>query len=206
MSELKLFTSMSRKIFHDLINPASAALNGLELLNSTLKEEHREIIDTDILDLIQASIEKITSQIKFYRYIYSGINNNQGSEIPKSQIDKLIQDYTRFTKLEVSLDIVSNTIRYVHSHFLSNFILLFTQLFPAGAHINVQLLDDKKIQITATPIAGKINSETFEDLSTRAIGDIENIQAEYLRRLLTSLNINYKINLSAKNNIKILQV
>ena len=76
MSELKLFTSMSRKIFHDLINPASAAMNGLELLNSTLKEEHHEIIDTDILDLIQASIEKITSQIKFYRYIYSGINND----------------------------------------------------------------------------------------------------------------------------------
>ena len=79
-------------------------------------------------------------------------------------------------------------------------------MFPAGAHINVQLLDDKKIQITAGPLAGKINNETFEDLSTRAIGDIENIQAEYLRRLLTSLNINYKINLSAKNYIKILQV
>ena len=79
-------------------------------------------------------------------------------------------------------------------------------MFPAGAHINVQLLDDKKIQITAEPLAGKINNETFEDLSTRAIGDIENIQAEYLRRLLTSLNINYKINLSAKNYIKILQV
>ena len=44
-------------------------MNGLELLNSTLKEEHHEIIDTDILDLIQASIEKITSQIKFYRCV-----------------------------------------------------------------------------------------------------------------------------------------
>ena len=70
----------------------------------------------------------------------------------------------------------------------------------------MQLLDDKKIQIIANPIAGKINNETFEDLSTREIGDIENIQAEYLRRLLTCLNINYKIDLSAKNNIKILEV
>jgi hypothetical protein len=206
MSELKLFTSMSRKIFHDLINPASAALNGLELLNSTIKEEHRgEILDTDILELIQTSIEKITSQIKFYRYIYSGITNDHESEIPKSQIDKLIHDYTRFTKLEVSLDISLNTMSYEHSQIFSNFILLFTQLFPAGAQINMQL-DDKKIQITANPIAGKINNETFEDLSTRKIEDIKNIQAEYLRRLLSSMNINYKINLSAENSIIILQV
>jgi len=206
MSELKLFTSMSRKIFHDLINPASAALNGLELLNSTIKEEHRgEILDTDILELIQTSIEKITSQIKFYRYIYSGITNDHESEIPKSQIDKLIHDYTRFTKLEVSLDISLNTMSYEHSQIFSNFILLFTQLFPAGAQINMQL-DDKKIQITANPIAGKINNETFEDLSTRKIEDIKNIQAEYLRRLLSSMNINYKINLSAENSIIISQV
>lgn len=205
MSELKLFTSMSRKIFHDLINPASAALNGLELLNSSIKEEHREILDTDILDLIQTSIEKITSQIKFYRYIYSGITNDNESEIPKSQIDKLIYDYTRFTKLEVSLDIGLNIISYEHSQIFSNFILLFTQLFPAGAQINMQL-DDKKIQITAKPIAGKINNDTFEDLSTRNIEDIKNIQAEYFRRLLSSMNINYKINLSAENSITILQV
>ena len=206
MSELKLFTSMSRKIFHDLINPASAALNGLELLNSTIKEEHRGgILDTDILELIQTSIEKITSQIKFYRYIYSGITNDHESEIPKSQIDKLIHDYTRFTKLEVSLDISLNTMSYEHSQIFSNFILLFTQLFPAGAQINMQL-DDKKIQITANPIAGKINNETFEDLSTRKIEDIKNIQAEYLRRLLSSMNINYKINLSAENSIIISQV
>jgi predicted RNA-binding protein Jag len=67
-------------------------------------------------------------------------------------------------------------------------------------------LDDKKIQITANPIAGKINNETFEDLSTRKIEDIKNIQAEYLRRLLSSMNINYKINLSAENSIIILQI
>ncbi|MDG2187716.1 MAG: histidine phosphotransferase family protein [Hyphomicrobiales bacterium] len=206
MNEIRLFTALSQKIFHDLINPASAALNGLELLHSSINNNDREIIDNDILDLLQKSIEKITAQIKFYRFLYADPNNDKEKEIQKSYIEDLIDDYSKFLKLEISLESDHILIRKDHAQVFLNLIIVFIQLFPLGAQVNYQSKDKERFFIRAKPISGKINSEIFEDLKLTKIEEIKNIQVEYTQRLLKEINICYEINLLTNNEVIITQI
>jgi hypothetical protein len=206
MNEIRLFTALSQKIFHDLINPASAALNGLELLHSSINNNDIEIIDNDILDLLQKSIEKITAQIKFYRFLYADLNNDKEKEIQKSYIEDLIDDYSKFLKLEISLESDHILIRKDHAQVFLNLIIVFIQLFPLGAQVNYQSKDKERFFIRAKPISGKINSEIFEDLKLTKIEEIKNIQVEYTQRLLKEINICYEINLLTNNEVIITQI
>ena len=206
MNEIRLFTALSQKIFHDLINPASAALNGLELLHSSINNNDREIIDNDILDLLQKSIEKITAQIKFYRFLYADPNNDKEKEVQKSYIEDLIDDYSKFLKLEISLESDHILIRKDHAQVFLNLIIVFIQLFPLGAQVNYQSKDKERFFIRAKPISGKINSEIFEDLKLTKIEEIKNIQVEYTQRLLKEINICYEINLLTNNEVIITQI
>ena len=56
MSNLDLFSLLSRKIFHDLINPASAALNGMELLKYNLANTDAQALEDETFQLLDMSI------------------------------------------------------------------------------------------------------------------------------------------------------
>ncbi len=190
MSNLNLFSQLTRKIFHDLINPASAALNGMELLKYNLAEKKDQILDDETFQLLETSIKKITAQIKFFRFCYSDPITQQHDNLSIIHISSVINDYFDFTKLKIShrADLVHLDKKY--AILLTNTIIIFLNLFPVGAEIYFDLVDQKGFVIKVNNQTGKINTDILQDFYTTNSDNIENIQVRYLHELLNIYNLN----------------
>ena len=128
MSNLNLFSELSRKIFHDLINPASAALNGIELLKYSLNDKEKHILNDETFQLLEKSIGKITAQIKFFRFCYSDPTIHQYEDTPINNLDSIIDDYINFTKHKIIHRNDLKNFNNKHALILCNTILIFLNL------------------------------------------------------------------------------
>ena len=199
MSNLDLFTLLSRKIFHDLINPASAALNGMELLKYNLANTDAQVLEDETFQLLDMSIKKITAQITFFRFCYSDPTTAKNENVSINFINNIINDYISFTRLKI---IYSNDLEQLnkkHAILLANTIIVVQSLCPQGAEINYELIDANTFIIRVNNPTGKINAEILEDLHIPGSDKTKNIQVRYLNELTSIYGIKYEV-ISGEDN------
>lgn len=207
MSNLDLFSLLSRKIFHDLINPASAALNGIELLKYNLANTDAQVLEDETFQLLDMSIKKITAQITFFRFCYSDPTSAKNENVSINFIKNIINDYISFTRLKIKYINDLERLNKMHAILLANTIMVLQSLFPQGADINYELIDANTVTIRVSNPTGKINAEILGDLQSRGQDKIKNIQVRYLNELTGIYGIKYKV-ISGEDNetsIKFLQ-
>lgn len=197
MSELDLLSKLSRKIFHDLINPASAALNGLELFKLIISDEKKSLLDDEAFLLIEKSASKTLSQLKIYRIAYADITSQIYDPIKIEEFRKSTDDFISHTKLHVNFNIENEQISKWSAVILSNIYILSVQLFPQGAGIHIKRIDEKQLLIELESNSETLNFDLYEqldDMSSRS----DNAQVIFYELLLK----NYRIeqNLSKINN------
>ena len=197
MSELDLLSKLSRKIFHDLINPASAALNGLELFKLIISDEKKSLLDDEAFLLIEKSASKTLSQLKIYRIAYADITSEIYASIKIEEFRKSTDDFISHTKLHVNYNIENEQISKWSAVILSNIYILSVQLFPQGAGIHIKRIDEKQLLIELESNSETLNFDLYEqldDMSSRS----DNAQVIFYELLLK----NYRIeqNLSKINN------
>ncbi len=197
MSELDLLSKLSRKIFHDLINPASAALNGLELFKLIISDEKKSLLDDEAFLLIEKSASKTLSQLKIYRIAYADITSEIYDSIKIEEFRKSTDDFISHTKLNVNFNIENEQISKWSAVILSNIYILSVQLFPQGAGIHIKRIDEKQLLIELESNSETLNFDLYEqldDMSSRS----DNAQVIFYELLLK----NYRIeqNLSKINN------
>ena len=197
MSELDLLSKLSRKIFHDLINPASAALNGLELFKLIISDEKKSLLDDEAFLLIEKSASKTLSQLKIYRIAYADITSEIYDSIKIEEFRKSTGDFISHTKLHVNFNIENEQISKWSAVILSNIYILSVQLFPQGAGIHIKRIDEKQLLIELESNSETLNFDLYEqldDMSSRS----NNAQVIFYELLLK----NYRIeqNLSKINN------
>ena len=199
MSNLDLFTLLSRKIFHDLINPASAALNGMELLKYNLANTDAQVLEDETFQLLDMSIKKITAQITFFRFCYSDPTTAKNENVSINFINNIINDYISFTRLKITYSNDLEQLNKKHAILLTNTIMVLQSLCPQGANINYELIDANTFIIRVNNPTGKINAETLEDLHIRRSDKIKNIQVRYLNELTSIYRIKYEV-ISGEDN------
>ena len=197
MSELDLLSKLSRKIFHDLINPASAALNGLELFKLIISDEKKSLLDDEAFLLIEKSASKTLSQLKIYRIAYADITSEIYNSIKIEEFRKSTDDFISHTKLHVNFNIENEQISKWSAVIQSNIYILSVQLFPQGAGIHIKRIDEKQLLIELESNSETLNFDLYEqldDMSSRS----DNAQVIFYELLLK----NYRIeqNLSKINN------
>ena len=193
MSNLDLFSLLSRKIFHDLINPASAALNGMELLKYNLANTDAQALEDETFQLLDMSIKKITAQITFFRFCYSDPKSAKNENVSINFINNIINDYVSFTRLKITYINDLERLDKKHAILLTNTIMVLQSLFPQGANINCELIDVNTLTIRANNPTGKINAETLGDFQSRSSDKIKNIQVRYLNELAGIYRIKYEV-------------
>ena len=193
MSNLDLFSLLSRKIFHDLINPASAALNGMELLKYNLANTDAKVLEDETFQLLDMSIKKITAQITFYRFCYSDPISAKNENVSINFINNIINDYISFTRLKITNINDLEQLNKKHAILLANTILVLQSLYPQGAEINYELIDANTYKIRTNNATGKINAEILGDLHIRGSDKIKNIQVRYLNELTSIYGIKYEV-------------
>ncbi len=200
MSNLDLFSLLSRKIFHDLINPASAALNGMELLKYNLANTDAQILEDETFQLLDMSIKKITAQITFFRFCYSDPTSAKNENVSINFVNNIIDDYISFTRLKITYINDIEQLNKKHAILLANTIMVFQSLFPQGAEINYELIDTDTYIIRVNNPTGKINAEILDDLHVRGSNNIKNIQVRYLNELTSIYRIKYEV-ISGEDNV-----
>ena len=193
MSNLDLFSLLSRKIFHDLINPASAALNGMELLKYNLANTEAKVLEDETFQLLDMSIKKITAQITFFRFCYSDPTSAKNENVSINFINNIINDYISFTRLKITNINDLEQLNKKHAILLANTILVLQSLYPQGAEINYELIDANTYKIRTNNATGKINAEILGDLHIRGSDKIKNIQVRYLNELTSIYGIKYEV-------------
>ena len=197
MSELDLLSKLSRKIFHDLINPASAALNGLELIKLTIPDEKKYIMEDEAFQLIEKSVSKMLSQLKIYRTAYADISGDIFDNVIVDEFKKATDDFINHTKLNVNLNIENKQMSKWSAVILSNIYILSIQLFPQGAEIFISSIDEKVLLIEFESDTVKINSDLYGQLDDiQALSD--NTQLKFYKLLLEHYRL--KQNLLKINN------
>ncbi len=73
---LELAALMCSRVCHDLINPVGAIVNGLEVFDSSNKEDDKQFA----LDLIRKSANSTSARLQFCRIAY-GAAGSAGSQI-----------------------------------------------------------------------------------------------------------------------------
>ena len=197
MSELDLLSKLSRKIFHDLINPASAALNGLELFKLIVSDEKKSLLDDEAFLLIEKSASKTLSQLKIYRIAYADITSEIYDSIKIEEFRKSTDDFISHTKLHVNFNIENEQISKWSAVILSNIYILSVQLFPQGAGIHIKRIDEKQLLIELESNSETLNFDLYEqldDMSSRS----DNAQVIFYELLLKKYRIEQ--NLSKINN------
>ena len=197
MSELDLLSKLSRKIFHDLINPASAALNGLELFKLIISDEKKSLLDDEAFLLIEKSASKTLSQLKIYRIAYADITSEIYDSIKIEEFRKSTDDFISHTKLHVNYNIENEQISKWSAVILSNIYILSVQLFPQGAGIHIKRIDEKQLLIELESNSETLNFDLYEQLDNMSSRS-DNPQVIFYQLLLK----NYRIeqNLSKINN------
>jgi hypothetical protein len=197
MSELDLLSKLSRKIFHDLINPASAALNGLELFKLIISDEKKSLLDDEAFLLIEKSASKTLSQLKIYRIAYADITSEIYDSIKIEEFRKSTDDFISHTKLHVNYNIENEQISKWSAVILSNIYILSVQLFPQGAGIHIKRIDEKQLLIELESNSETLNFDLYEQLDEMSSRS-DNAQVIFYELLLK----NYRIeqNLSKINN------
>ncbi len=199
MSNLDLFTLLSRKIFHDLINPASAALNGMELLKYNLANADAQALEDETFQLLDMSIKKITAQITFFRFCYSDPTTVKNENVSINFINKIINDYISFTRFKITYSDDLEQLNKKHAILLANTIIAVQSLCPQGAEINYELIDANTFIIRVNNPTGKINAEILEDLHIPGSDKTKNIQVRYLNELTSIYGIKYEV-ISGEDN------
>ena len=200
MSNLDLFSLLSRKIFHDLINPASAALNGMELLKYNLANRDTHILEDETFQLLDMSIKKIIAQITFFRFCYSDPTSAKNENVSMNLVNNIINDYISFTRLKITYSNDLEQLNKKHAILLANTIMVLQSLCPQGAEINYELIDANTCIIRVNNPTGKTNAEILGDLHTQGSDKIKNIQVRYLNELTSIYGIKYEV-ISGEGNV-----
>jgi len=189
MSELDLLSKLSRKIFHDLINPASAALNGLELFKLIISDEKKSLLDDEAFLLIEKSASKTLSQLKIYRIAYADITSEIYASIKIEEFRKSTDDFISHTKLHVNFNLENEQISKWSAVILSNIYILSVQLFPQGAGIHIKRIDEKQLLIELESNSETLNFDLYEQLDNMSSRS-DNPQVIFYQLLLKIIELN----------------
>ena len=188
MNDIKFSIKLNKKIFHDLINPTTAALNGLELLKTDIMQHKPDNFDEEIISLIDKSINKISSQIQIMRFAYSE-SLNKSDVTDYLEFEKLIGNYLSHTKLQLEQVYKKNYIDKYKAIIIANLVLLIVDLFPVGGDIQFEV-KWSKIYLKGQPQDGKINTGLANLINNTPNQEYkENIQYTYIKSLSNLIGI-----------------
>lgn len=93
VDDLRISALLCTRLCHDLIGPAGAVVNGVELLS-----EDSGTVDDEVLDLIRQSARETTRRLKFFRAAFGVAERGQDFAVCRAIAD----DY--FTTSKIGLD------------------------------------------------------------------------------------------------------
>jgi len=96
MNELDFAAFMVSRVFHDLVGPLGAVVNGLEVL----EDERDAAMRADALKIVTSSADQALARLQFMRIAF-GAAGSAGAELDLGEVGRLMLGLVVGTKVEI---------------------------------------------------------------------------------------------------------
>jgi len=127
---LDLAALMCSRVCHDLINPVGAIVNGLEVFDSSSKEDDKQFA----LDLIRKSAMSTSARLQFCRIAY-GAAGSAGAQIDLGEAQKISRGHLEDDKTKLTWNLPHVLLAKNRVKLLLNLLVIAQQAIPRGGEL-----------------------------------------------------------------------
>jgi histidine phosphotransferase ChpT len=132
LDALDLAALLCSRVCHDLISPAGAIVNGLEVLEESSDEETR----TFALDLIKASARTAAARLQFCRIAF-GAAGSATAQVDLGDAENVARGFVEDEKVKLAWNLPRALLPKNRVKLLLNMLLVATQSIPRGGILAV---------------------------------------------------------------------
>lgn len=134
---LDLAALMCSRVCHDLINPVGAIVNGLEVMDSSNKEDDKQFA----LDLIRKSAISTSARLQFCRIAY-GAAGSAGAQIDLGEAQKTARGHLEDDKTKLTWNLPHVLLAKNRVKLLLNLLVIAQQAIPRGGELIVDAIGE----------------------------------------------------------------
>jgi histidine phosphotransferase ChpT len=133
LDSLDLAALLCSRVCHDLISPAGAIINGVEVLEESKDEETK----TFALDLIKKSARRASARLQFCRIAF-GAAGSAGAQIDLGDAEKVGRGFIEDDKIKLVWNLPRILMAKNRVKLLLNMLIVATQTIPRGGILTIE--------------------------------------------------------------------
>jgi histidine phosphotransferase ChpT len=132
LEPLELAALLCSRVCHDLISPAGAIVNGLEVLEEGGDEETKKFA----LDLIKKSAKTASARLQFCRIAF-GAAGSAGAQVDTGDAETMARGFIEDEKTKLTWNVPRALLPKNRVKLLLNMLVIATQTIPRGGTLTV---------------------------------------------------------------------
>lgn len=179
---LDLAALMCSRVCHDLINPVGAIVNGLEVFDSSTKDDDREFA----LDLIRKSAKSTSARLQFCRIAY-GAAGSAGAQIDLGEAQKMSRGHLEDEKTKLTWNLPHMLLAKNRVKLLLNMLVIAQQAIPRGGELVVDPVGEGETMAFRVKAAGPNAKEPLNVADQLKIENAGSVSAHGVQPYYTAL-------------------
>jgi histidine phosphotransferase ChpT len=154
LGSLDLAALLCSRVCHDLISPAGAIVNGLEVLDESKDEETK----TFAMDLIRKSARAASARLQFCRLAF-GAAGSAGAQIDTGDAENVARGFIEDDKIKLTWTLPRALLPKNRVKLLLNMLIIGTQAIPRGGRLALEPVgagDTVGFRVTATGLNARV--------------------------------------------------
>jgi histidine phosphotransferase ChpT len=154
LSALDLAALLCSRVCHDLISPAGAIVNGLEVLEESKDEETQKFA----LDLIKKSARTASARLQFCRLAF-GAAGSAGAQIDLGDAENMARGFIEDDKVKLNWNVPRELLPKNRVKLLLNMLVVAGHAIPRGGMLTVDANgtgEQMTFKITATGLNARL--------------------------------------------------
>lgn len=179
---LDLAALMCSRVCHDLINPVGAIVNGLEVFDSSSKEDDKQFA----LDLIRKSALSTSARLQFCRIAY-GAAGSAGAQIDLGEAQKMSRGHLEDDKTKLTWNLPHILLAKNRVKLLLNLLVIAQQAIPRGGELVVDPIGDGDTMGFRIRAAGSNAKEPLNVVAQLDLANAGSVSAHGVQPYYTAL-------------------
>jgi histidine phosphotransferase ChpT len=179
---LDLAALMCSRVCHDLINPVGAIVNGLEVFDSSNKEDDKQFA----LDLIRKSALSTSARLQFCRIAY-GAAGSAGAQIDLGEAQKMARGHLEDEKTKLTWNLPHILLAKNRVKLLLNLLVIAQQAIPRGGELVVDPIGEGDTMGFRVRAAGQNAKEPLNVVEQLNLANAGSVSAHGVQPYYTAL-------------------
>jgi len=183
LEPLELAALLCSRVCHDLISPAGAIVNGLEVLEEGGDEETKKFA----LDLIKKSAKTASARLQFCRIAF-GAAGSAGAQVDTGDAETMARGFIEDEKTKLTWNVPRTLLPKNRVKLLLNMLVIAQQTIPRGGTLTVDPIGEGEtmsFRVAATGLNARLPQNISDLLSAAPTAgvDAHAVQPHYTRLL-----------------------